>query len=265
MRTPTAGTNVGTVIATDDDLPVEPLAFSEIAGGAGEATFAIDPGTGEITVEDPTALDSETDTFLTYDIEVSDGGFTTPVTVTININPLNEFAPVFTESGPFSIPENSVATTAVGTVTATDDDFPLETLNFSEVAGGAGEATFAIDPVTGEITVEDPTTLDYETVTSLFYDIEVSDGLSNVPTTVTVNLTPVNDNVPTFTASGPFDLPENSPADTPVGSVAATDADLPTETLIFSEVAGGSGESTFAIDSSRATSRLKTPPRSTPK
>jgi hypothetical protein len=242
------GAVVGTVAATDDDIdPADTLTFAEVAGGDGIATLAIDPASGEITVEDPAALDSESAPSVLYDIQVTDGFFTTFITVTVAIDGTNDNAPLFTGAGPFSLDENSPAGTAIGIVTATDAD--LDELTFAEAPGGAGESVFAIDPVTGEITVEDPSALDREAVDSLTYDIEVTDGIFTASATVAVALNGLNDNAPVFTFSGPFSVDENSPAGAAVGSAVAADTDVgPADTLTFSEIPGGVGESVFSID-----------------
>jgi hypothetical protein len=78
-------------------------------------------------------------------------------------------APTFTSSGPFSIPESviggssTINGTSVGIVIAEDLDGP-GSLVYTEVVGGAGESVFSIDSVTGEITVEDATGLNFEVI-----------------------------------------------------------------------------------------------------
>ena len=51
------------------------------------------------------ALDAETTASLTYDVQVSDGVTDVQTSITIDINPISEFAPVFAVTGPFSVPE----------------------------------------------------------------------------------------------------------------------------------------------------------------
>ncbi|HSG99540.1 MAG TPA: cadherin repeat domain-containing protein, partial [candidate division Zixibacteria bacterium] len=257
-----AGSTVGAVLAADDDVsPADTLTFSEVSGGAGETTFTIDALTGEITIEDASALDRESVASLLYDIQVTDGVFDVAVTVTVNLVGVNDNAPAFTASGPFAVDESSGAGTSVGSVTAADADVDsISALTFAETPGGAGEATFTIDPATGEITVEDASILDREALDSVLYDVLVTDGVFTASVTVTVNLNGVNDNAPAFDFTGPFAIDENSAAGTSVGTVTATDLDVaPADSLIFAEVSGGAGESTFAIDPSTGAITVQDP------
>ncbi|MEP4223198.1 Calx-beta domain-containing protein [Rhodopirellula bahusiensis] len=83
-------TSVGTVLATDPDLPADALSF-DVTGGTGSTAFAVDPTTGEITVADSAQLDFETTPTFTLDVEVTDvAGHTDTATITINLVDLVE-------------------------------------------------------------------------------------------------------------------------------------------------------------------------------
>ena len=72
-----------------------------------------------------------------------------------NLIGVQDNIPVWTFGGVLIVAENSPNGTSVGVATATDADVnPADTLTFSEVAGGAGENVFDIDPVTGLVTVQ---------------------------------------------------------------------------------------------------------------
>jgi len=88
----------------------------------------------------------------------------------------------------FSVPENTAATTSVGTASATDPDGGQD-LTYSITSGNVGNA-FAINPGSGEVSVNGP--LDYETHS--VYTLQVSatdDGSSpssaSVPVTITIS------------------------------------------------------------------------------
>ncbi len=129
------GTPVGAaLIATDGDDGSQTLTFSE-TGGTGLSVFNITAG-GQISVENSAALDFETTTSFTYDVQVTDNGspqLATPATITINLNNLNDFTPAISDAT-FSIPESSPFNTVVGTIQAVDGD-ANETLTFSIAAG----------------------------------------------------------------------------------------------------------------------------------
>jgi len=82
------GTAVLSVVATDEDMPAQTLAYA-IVGGSGAAAFAIDGGTGQITVADSSQLDHEAAASLTLDVAVTDSGVPSmsgTASVTIDLN-----------------------------------------------------------------------------------------------------------------------------------------------------------------------------------
>jgi hypothetical protein len=80
-------TVVGTVAANDAEN--DTLNFS-ITGGDTGGAFAIDAGTGAITVNSSAELDFETTPSFALTVEVSDGVLTDTATVTVNLNDLDE-------------------------------------------------------------------------------------------------------------------------------------------------------------------------------
>ncbi len=147
----------------------------------------------------------------------------------------------------FSVDENTANTTSVGTIVAADPNVPPGSLSFS-LTGGSGDTAFAVSS-TGEITVADFTQLDYETATAFDLEILVTDDAGATDTaTITINLNPLNDNVPVI-ANQTREVDENAANGTLVGAViVASDADLPGDTLTFTE-AGGTGSAAFDITS----------------
>ena len=184
------GHEVGTILATDTDAGTT---FSNwtITEGNGDGIFAINSSTGEITVTDNTKLDYETKTSYSLTVTVSDGTNTSAgETVTVNVNNINDNTPVVTASQSFNVNEDAANTTSVGTVAATDADAGT-TLSDWTITGGNGDGIFAINSSTGEITVTDNTKLDYETRTSYYLTVTVSDG-SHTSSSETISIT-VND------------------------------------------------------------------------
>lgn len=147
----------------------------------------------------------------------------------------------------FSVDENTANTTSVGSIVAADPNVPPGSLSFS-LTGGSGDTAFAVSS-TGEITVADFTQLDYETATAFDLEILVTDDAGATDTaTITINLNPLNDNVPVI-ANQTREVDENAANGTLVGAViVASDADLPGDTLTFTE-AGGTGSAAFDITS----------------
>ena len=152
-------------------------------------------------------------------------------------------APTFTSSPLANVPENQ---TSVTTVTATDAD--LDPLTFS-LQGGADQALFNIDPNTGALTFlappdyENPSDVGTDNVYNV--DVGVDDGNSGIVTqSLTITVTPLNDNSPVFTSPAAFNVAENVTA---VGVVAATDADLPAQPVTYS-ITGGVDAAFFSVD-----------------
>ena len=245
-------TSVGTVAFSDADSDaVNTFTWSITAGNTNNA-FAIDPDTGEITVNNSSELDTETTPNYTLTLTVSDGANTSSAeTVTINVNDLNDNAPVITSSQLFSVDENSANGASVGTATATDADVTATTYQDWKITGGNTNNAFAIDPSTGEITVATSSQLDTETTPSYTLSLTVSDGANTSSAeTVTININDLNDNTPIINPSQSFSVDENSANATSVGTVVATDADVTATTYQDWTITGGNTNNAFAINPS---------------
>ncbi len=95
-------------------------------------------------------------------------------------------APV-AEDASWGLNENSLAGTYAGTVTAADPDAG-QSLTYQITAGNTNNA-FAIDPVTGVITVSNSAALDFETTPVFNLTIEVTDnGLPQLSDTATIQI-----------------------------------------------------------------------------
>ena len=163
------GTAVGTVSATDADAG-QRLQYSIISGNSGSA-FRIDSATGAIVVAHAASLSLQKQFLLS--VRVSDNGLPSQydtVTITIDVD-RNE--PPSVQDQSFSVAENSPVGTAVGVVQASDPN-PGQTLNYAITSGNKNDA-FAIDPASGQLTVNWPAALDHETDPIFTLTITVSD------------------------------------------------------------------------------------------
>ncbi|MDB5390938.1 MAG: Cadherin domain protein [Planctomycetaceae bacterium] len=154
-------------------------------------------------------------------------------------------APTISSPAAVSVPENQAA---VETVTATDTTVPAPTLTYS-VSGGADAALFSINPSTGALVFlsapdfEHPTDAGADNIYNL--NVTVNDGNSGTNTqNLVVTVTPVNDNAPVFTSPASYNLVQKT---LPVGTVTATDADLPAQTITYS-ITGGPDAALFSIN-----------------
>ncbi len=249
FNVPENTTLVGTMSATDDDLPAQTLTYS-LVPNPDSALFTIDPATGVLefvsapNYESPSDSDANNTYFLL--ISVADGiSSLQNQFIEVIVTPVNEFAPAFSSSATFNVPEN---TTAVGTVSTTDADLPAQSVTYG--LGGADAALFTINATSGVLAFI--TAPDYElppgaNSDNVYHvDVIANDNAGRTSTqNVTVTVTPMNDNAPIFTSLAAAIIPENS---TIVETVHATDADFPAQSLIYS-ITGGLDSALFHIDS----------------
>ncbi len=117
------GSLVTTVQASDADAG-QSLSYSIIGGNTG-GTFAINPATGKITVNDPKLLDIEqVNAPIVLTVAATDNGspaLTSSGQVILYLSDVNEGPPVVQPQN-FSIAENSVNKAFIGTITAKDVD-----------------------------------------------------------------------------------------------------------------------------------------------
>jgi hypothetical protein len=144
------------------------------------------------------------------------------------------------------------------TVTATDVDVPPQTITFS-IVGGSDQARFSIT-TGGAVSFSTPPDFDSPADANgdnvYVVTVRASDGNGGTAMqTISVTVSPLNDNAPVFTSPDAVSLPENS---TNVVKVTASDADLPPQMVTLS-IVGGADEARFNLASDGQLS-FKTPP-----
>ncbi|MCA9060152.1 MAG: cadherin repeat domain-containing protein, partial [Planctomycetaceae bacterium] len=238
------GTVVGMVVASDPDAG-QVLSWAITSGNNG--AFAIDATTGEITVNNGGLLNCESNSQYVLQVTVTDNGSpqrSATAAVTIQLQDVNEnplISPVTV-----SLNENSSVGTSVTTMSATDPDIG-QTLTYS-IASGNSLGAFAINSLTGEVTVADSSQLDFETVPSFFLSIGVTDNGTPAKTAfgrLVINLLDVNEVAQVDDLAA--DLPENSANGTFVVRVQATDPD--SGQLLTYSITDGNQSGAFNINS----------------
>ncbi len=241
-----SGQNIGTALtATDPDGDT----LSYTLGGTDASSFSIVSNSGQLRTS--AALDRETKASYSVTVTASDGSLSDTTTVTINVTNVNE-APVFTEGSTAtrSIAENTTSGTNIGAaVAATDVDG--DTLSYT--LGGTDASSFSIVSTSGQLRTS--AALDRETKASYSVTVTASDGSLSDTTTVTINVTNVNE-APTFaTTTATRSVAENTAANQNIGAAfTATDVDSGT-TLTYSIPTTGDAAA-FSIVSN--TGQLKT-------
>ncbi|NOY62254.1 MAG: cadherin repeat domain-containing protein [Gammaproteobacteria bacterium] len=231
------GTEVGTVNATD--TAGGPLAYA-IVFGNDDGVFSIDGATGTISVADNSALDFETNPSYSLTVQASDGVLSDSGVVTITVTDVNE-APLLNNQPLGPVSESAPDNTVVGTVVASDPE--NDALTYS-ITGGNDNGAFAIDAVSGEISVANSAVLDFETAPTYALTVQVSDGVLTDSGTVTVALSDANE-APVIADQSLASVAENAGNGAVVGSVSASDPEV--DALTYSIIAGNDG-GVFTID-----------------
>ena len=202
--------SLGTVAATDPEGAT--LAYS-LVGDSG--SFEIDEATGEVFYTGSGEDHESGTTWFSLTVRASDGSEATDTTVTVNVTDVAE-APSFGQQGyTFDLAENTDGSTnrvSLGTVAATDPEGA--TLAYSLV-GDSG--SFEIDETTGEVFYTGSGE-DYESGTASFsLTVRASDGSHTADTTVTINVTDVDE---------PVEVTEDTGSTTDTDAVRAGATDL---------------------------------------
>jgi hypothetical protein len=243
----------GAVTATDPDAGDSVVDYAIVGGnGTGAGAFAISTS-GVITVNDAAQTLAVGSFSLQITAHDSFGLASDPKTVTVQV--VND-APVFDpDVYGSSVTELDPNGTLVGDpVSATDPNAGIgDFITFSIVAGnGTGSGAFAIDPVTGQLSVNDSSQMDHEVVSSYTLTIRATDRAGAFDT-ATFNVVIFNTpESPVIPAGQEFTIVENAANGVMVGTVQATfDVVTSPENRRFN-LTGGNGDApgAFAISNS---------------
>ncbi|MEM9324243.1 MAG: FG-GAP-like repeat-containing protein [Bacteroidota bacterium] len=219
-------TEVLTVTATDDDTDAS-IGFL-ITGGADQDDFDINVITGELSFkvapnfESP--ADSDQDNSYQVEVTASDGMSIVPQLISVTITDLNDEVPVVGPDQVFSVNEDVVQGALVGMLFASDADADGILTNWAIVSGNEG-GIFMLDNGTGDLSIADNSTINFERTTSYVIGVTVSDGTNNSATaSVTIAVNDVND-PPTSIALDGNSVTALDPAGTAVGLASTQDED----------------------------------------
>lgn len=232
------GFYLGTLLGTDEEGDV--LSYSILSGNE-LGGFSLESSSGLLLVSDQTQLDFETNPSFALTVEVSDGELTDTALITIDLTDVDEQvnqAPTILDQT-FTADEHSVVGFVVGTVSGSDPD--RDALTYSLVGVSS---VFSLNSSTGELSVLDPSVLDFETSPQFALQVSISDGSLSATATITINLNDVDESVnqaPQI-SSQVFSLSENNEIGFAVGTVNAGDPDG--DAITYSLLSGD----TFSID-----------------
>ena len=236
------------ILANDSDID-SPTLTAQLVSGPSHGTLQLSAD-GSLTYR-PDADFAGTDSFS---YQASDGiALSNLATVTITVESVND-APVV-NAATFSLAEASVNGTVVGTPVTFTDPETGQTHTFAITAGNTGEA-FAIDAITGQLTVLNSTALGFYTTPSFTLTVQVTDNgtpIQSGSATVTINLQDVLnvDVVPTFGGElVVFDAPIGTTItattiETPAGAPAGVT--FPEGTFVFTMTGVMAGPTTVTL------------------
>lgn len=206
-----------------------------VKNGNGSSYFTIDRSSGWVIVK---KLFYYLGQYYGLKIRAVDRGVPSQsdeTTVTFVVTGENMYSPKFTAlSYQVIVPENEPVGSSILTVKASDeDDGPNGIVRYAIASGNAGKV-FKIHPVSGAISTL--RALDYDTVQEYRLNISAHDlGFKSKETTATLTiiLTDINDNAPKFNQTQYVAyLPENSPVNSFIYKLRATDIDSPKNAVI---------------------------------
>lgn len=180
-----------TVIHTIVPISGTELSYYILTGNL-DGAISIEAATGKVIISNQAGIDYEVRHQLVIQAKaVSTNGLSDTFTITINITNVSE-PPT---SGPqqFTIPETAPNSSIVGTIPATSPQG--SPLNFTITAGNEA-GVFALNSVTGTITVANASLLNFETTPVYLLTVAISDGTSAIAIPVTINITDVDEPPP---------------------------------------------------------------------
>lgn len=229
------GEVVGRIHATDIDEG-QTISYQIVAGN-GDGSFVLNPQSGDLKVNDPSALNFEYAQKAELDVMAQDDGdgfLSDTATITVHIMDINE-PPIFNDQN-FEIDEGMPRFTYVGTLQSEDEDFG-QRISY-EILGGNISNAFRVDPFTGTVTVNNPEVMDYDLYPRFKLSISAfDDAAESLSTEAFVEISllkPLG-----------LEIPEAGPLSTiypnPTRGTVFLEADLKDNQTIFVEVFSANG------------------------
>ncbi len=246
------GSDIAQYIAEDNDIGSN--AAIEYTLSPQTFPFELDPVSGVLSVSGPIDYEDTQQYNVTVTASNPDGTAGSIIT-TINVIDLNDNDPVFSpDAYSEMVIEHSSQGSSVINATASDADSGSNGEIRFAITSGNAENAFAIDSISGALTVNND--IDRETTTSFTLRIQARD-LGNPSrssfATVTIEVVDINDNAPQFTPDlYTIALREDTSVGFDILSVFAFDPDEPgnpNSEIVYS-ISDGNTNGTFTLSSS---------------
>ncbi|XP_069340449.1 protocadherin Fat 2 [Eulemur rufifrons] len=223
-----------------------------IVSGNEQGRFRLDPRTGILYVN--RSLDFETSPKYFLSIECSrksSSSLSDTTTVVVNITDVNEHRPRFLQDlYSVRVSENAIVGDVILTVSATDEDGPLNSAITYSLVGGNQLGHFTIHPKKGELQVAKA--LDWEQTSSYSLSLRATDSGQpplHEDTDITIQVVDVNDNPPRFfQLNYSTTVQEYSPIGSKVLQLILSDPDSPENGPPYSfRITKGNNGSAFRV------------------
>ncbi|MDG2017811.1 MAG: cadherin repeat domain-containing protein, partial [Porticoccaceae bacterium] len=223
------------VATADDSADVSsgPVVFSLSADS--DSALSIDANTGEVTLlTDP---DHENQTQYSFTVIAADGANnSSEQALTLNVEDIDDIAPLFLSSSNVNVDENAGAGQVVYTAVVDDSLDVSDGVTFS-LLPGHNEA-LSINPVTGEVLLSEAP--DYENKTEYSFTV-LAENNPNLGSVLQVILTVnnVDDTAPSITSDVVANIDENNNAGQVIYTATADDsADIESGSIVYSLAEG---------------------------
>ncbi|XP_060035627.1 protocadherin Fat 3 isoform X2 [Erinaceus europaeus] len=240
------------VQAVDPDLGINRRVAYSLVHAAG-GLFSIDSESGIVVLEQP--LDREQQASYNLSVQATDQSpgpaLSSLATITITVLDVNDNPPVFERRDYLAtVPEDTAPGTQVLAVFATSKDIGTNAEITYLIRSGNEQGHFGIHPKTGSISVSG--VLDYEQCSKFYLVVEAKDGGTpalSAMTTVSINLTDVNDNPPQFSQDVYSTvISEDAQVGDSVILLLAEDADSQPNSQIRFSIISGDRDGEFAVE-----------------
>jgi len=235
------GTLAGiTALASDPDAG-ETISYSltDSAGGR----FAINPGSGVVTVADGSLLNYESATSHFITVKATDlAALSTTQAFLISVTNVNEPPTGISDSNPApnTVPENSANGTVVGITALASDPDAGTTISYSLTDSAGGR--FAINSASGVVTVANGSLLDYESASSHSITVKATDpGALSTTQVFTINLSDVVEPTVAFASASSSGSEAATPANLAVTMSAASASTVTVNYAVTGGTATGGG------------------------
>jgi uncharacterized protein YjlB len=232
-----ATTVVYQTVATDPDGDTLTYTLS----GADAALFNIS-STGAVTLKVP--ADFETKAAYAFTVTASDGELSDSQAVALTVENVAE-GPVFTSTATATTPENVPVSTVVY-----DANVSAASGTVTFALTGADASSFTIDAATGEVRFK--ASPNFEADNSYSFGVTATNAGGSTTQAVTLGVTDIVAEGPTFTSAASASVEENKPASTVVYDANATSG---AGAIVYSLT--GAEASSFTIDAATGEVRLK--------